>query len=147
MSTAFLQPKSRAKRPPSVKPEQRCLRVLVVDDSPFILKAICEILEQQTDVLLVGTAFDGIHAVKRVMELEPDLVLMDVQMSGMNGLEATRLMKGGLHPPAVILVTIEDTPEHRAAAQAVGADDLISTPYLFSNLVAVIRRIFPGVAA
>jgi len=159
MSTAFLQPKVGAKKSapaehgrrrdkiPWSKPDPGYLRVLVVDDSPFMLKTICESLEQQTDILIVGTAFDGFHAVKRVMELEPDLVLMDVHMFGMNGLEATRLMKSFQHPPAVILVTIEDTPECRAAAKAAGTDDFMSKQDLFFKLAAAIRRLFPGVVA
>jgi len=159
MSTTLLQSKVGSKKlvpnelgrrrhnASSSEPDQSCLRVLVVDDSPFMLKTICEILEQETEVLIVGTAFDGFHAVKRVLELEPDLVLMDVHMFGMNGLEATRLMKSCLHPPVVILVTIDDTPEHHTAAQGVGADDFLAKHNLFSHLAPSIRRLFPAVAA
>ena len=69
------------------------IRTVVVDDSPFVLKTLSSFLEQQRDFQLVGTATDGKHAVRRVVELEPNLVLMDLRLPGLNGLDAARQIK------------------------------------------------------
>jgi DNA-binding NarL/FixJ family response regulator len=75
--------------PDKADTDGRAIRTVVADDSPFVLKALSSFLELQHDFQLVGTATGGVHAVRRVVELEPDLVLMDLRLSGMNGLEAT----------------------------------------------------------
>ena len=69
------------------------IRTVVADDSPFVLKTLSSFLEQQRDFQLVGTATDGHHAVRRVVELEPDLVLMGLRLPGLNGLDAARQIK------------------------------------------------------
>jgi DNA-binding NarL/FixJ family response regulator len=97
-------------------------------------------LEAQGDVQLVGTATDGHHAVRRVAELAPDLVLMDLQLPGINGLEATRRIKARAQAPAVIMVTADDTPESRAAARAAGTDGFICKRHLHPELRRAIAK-------
>src|ERR1035437_4006327 len=120
------------------------IRTVVVDDSPSVLKALSSFLDLQHDFQLVGTAADGVHAVRRVVELEPDLVLMDLRLSGMNGLEATRQIKARSRAPAVIMVTTDDTPGSRAAASAAGTDGFVSKQHMFAQLRTAIRKLFPG---
>jgi DNA-binding NarL/FixJ family response regulator len=120
------------------------IRTLVVDDSPIILKTISLFLERLNGFQLVGTATDGCHAVRRVVELEPDLVLMDVRLLGMSGLEATRLIKARLRAPAIIVLTVDDTPECRAAARAAGTDAFVGKQNMLTELRAAIRKLFPG---
>jgi DNA-binding NarL/FixJ family response regulator len=119
------------------------VRTVVVDDSPIILKILSLFLERQTGFQLVGTATDGHHAVRRVVELRPDLVLMDFRLPGMNGLEAIRQIKALSQAPAVIMVTADDTPECRAAARAAGADGFVGKQNLLTQLRAAIRKLFP----
>jgi DNA-binding NarL/FixJ family response regulator len=119
------------------------IRVVAVDDSPIVLSAVKAILEHVSGVVLVGTATDGYGAVRRVLELEPDLVLMDLSLPGMNGLEATRQIKARPRAPAVILVTADDTPESRAAARAAGTDGFVGKERLFTELRAAIHNLFP----
>ena len=78
------------------------------------------------------------------MELSPDLVLMDTQLSGINGLEATRQIKARSHAPAVILVTADDTPGCRAAARAAGTDGFVGKQHLSTRLRPAIRKLFPA---
>jgi two-component system response regulator DesR len=120
------------------------IRTVVVDDSPSVLKALSSFLDLQHDFQLVGTATDGVHAVRRVVELEPDLVLMDLRLSGMNGLEATRQIKARSRAPAVIMVTADDTPESHAAASAAGTDGFVGKQHMFRQLRSTIRKLFPG---
>ncbi len=125
--------------------DDRPIRAVAVDDSPAALKTLCTMLEEQSNVQLIGTATDAYGAVRRVLELEPDLVLMDLSMPGMNGLEATRHIKARSQEPAVILVTVDNTPECRAAAHAAGADGFVAKQHLFTQLRAAIRKLFPRV--
>ncbi len=121
------------------------IRAVAVDDSPMVLKTLSAILEAQSGVQVIGTATDGYGAVRRVLELEPDLVLMDLSLPGMNGLEATRQIKAHWQAPVVILVTAEDTPECRAAADATGTDGFVGKQQMFTELNPTIRKLFPRV--
>jgi DNA-binding NarL/FixJ family response regulator len=119
------------------------IRTVVADDSPAILKALSSLLEQQDNIQLVGTATDGYHALRRVRELEPDLVLTALRLEGMNGLEVARHIKARPHAPAVIMVTAEDTRECRAAARVAGVDGFVGKWHMLTRLPAAIRELFP----
>jgi CheY-like chemotaxis protein len=119
------------------------IRAVVVDDSPAILKALSSLLEEEGDIQLVGTATDGYHALRRVRELEPDLVFTSLRLEGINGLEVTRRIKARPRPPAVILVTAKDTPECRAAARGAGADGFVDKRQMPARLPGAIRELFP----
>jgi DNA-binding NarL/FixJ family response regulator len=123
---------------------RRPLRAVIVDDSPFVLKTITSLLEEQTNVQIIGAATDGYGAVRRVRELHPDLVLMDLQLPGINGLEATRQIKARSQAPAVILVTADDTPRSREAARAAGTDGFVDKQHLFTQLRVAIQKLFRG---
>jgi CheY-like chemotaxis protein len=118
------------------------IRAVAVDNSPTVLKMLSSLLEKEGNVDLIGTATDGHHGVRRVVELEPDLVLMALRLEGMNGLEATRQIKARPHAPAVIMVTAEDTPECRAAARAAGTDAFVGKQHVFRQLRTAIRELF-----
>jgi DNA-binding NarL/FixJ family response regulator len=120
------------------------VRALIVDDSPSILKKLASLLEQQIDVQLIGSATDGHGAMRRMLELNPDLVLLDSQLPGINGLEVTRQIKARPQAPAVILVTADDTPECHAAARAAGTDGVVGKQHLSTQLRPVIRKLFPA---
>jgi DNA-binding NarL/FixJ family response regulator len=122
----------------------RPVRALIVDDSPLVMKTLALLLEQQSNVQLIGSATDGYGAVRRVIELSPDLVLMDLHLPGINGLEATRQIKARPQAPAVILVTADDTPGCRAAARAAGTDAFVDKQHLLAQLRRAIRKLFPG---
>lgn len=120
------------------------IRTVVVNDSPIILKTLSSFLELHQGFQLVGSATDGSHAVRRAVELQPDLVLMGLRLTRMNGLEATRQIKARSQAPAVIMVTANDTPACRAAALAAGADGFVGKRHMIKQLPTVIRRLFPG---
>ena len=119
------------------------VRTVVVDDSPSVLKLLSIFLEEQPDFQLVGTAMDGLNAVRRVVELEPDLVLMDMQLPGINGLEATRQIKARAEAPTVIMVTADDTPQCRDQARAAGIDAFVAKLHMLTQLHRALKRLFP----
>jgi DNA-binding NarL/FixJ family response regulator len=115
------------------------LRVLVVDDSAVTLQTISSFLRRQSGVEVVGTAEDGEQAVELARQLQPDVVLMDVQMPGMNGLEATAQILSDFPHIQVVMITVNDTPELRMAAEEVGASRFIPKPQLWRTLPDVLR--------
>jgi len=119
------------------------VRTLVVDDSPFMLEILAEIVEEAGDFDLVGTATDGCQALRQVADLSPELVLMDVQMPHLTGIEATRYMKQRQHPPVVLIVTSDDNPETKAMAETAGADGFFIKPDKLRNrLLATLQNLF-----
>jgi len=102
------------------------IRTLVVDDSPFILKILAQILKQAADFDLVGTATNGCQGLRQVCALSPDLVLMDVHLPCLNGIQATQYIKQRENPPVVVIITSDAHPVTKAMAEKAGADVFLS---------------------
>ena len=101
------------------------LRVLIADDSPLLREAIPRFVSELHGVEVVGLSRDGNEALELASEVEPDVVLIDSSMPGVDTLEATRLLKSRTPAPAVVVCTIEDAEEVRQAAKTAGADALV----------------------
>jgi DNA-binding NarL/FixJ family response regulator len=97
-------------------------------------------------VQLVGQALDGQEGVRMAESLAPDIVLMDLIMPVMNGLDATRQIKSGLTPPRVIIVTMHDDPGYRRSAESAGADGFIFKADFAELAPATIDAYFAGTA-
>ncbi|MFQ6038174.1 MAG: response regulator transcription factor [Candidatus Aminicenantales bacterium] len=97
-------------------------RILIVDDHADMRKGLAESLRKNTDLDVVGEAEDGHQAVKLVDELAPDIVIMDVVMPGLNGIEATRLIKE--KHPEVEVVGLSVYPDRRFATEMLEAGAL-----------------------
>ncbi len=121
----------------------RPIRIVLVDDSAFFVESLELLLEDLEGFEVVGVAETGGEGVRRVARLKPDLVLMDVRMPGMDGLEATAVIKARKDPPVIIVLTLDDSVEARAAAMAAGADDFVAKRgEVDEALRAAIRRAF-----
>jgi two-component system invasion response regulator UvrY len=119
------------------------IRVLLVDDNKRFLDSASQFLAQ-TWLTIVGRALSGHEAVAQAARLRPDLVLMDIAMPGMNGLEATSRIKAQPNPPRVIILTLHDMSVHVAEVQASGADHVVSKTAMGLELLPAIERLFPG---
>jgi two-component system response regulator AlgR len=114
------------------------MRVLIVDDEPPARERLRRLLADQGDVDIVGEAANGEQAVRLAGELHPDLVLLDVRMPGMNGLEAARHLALFDSPPAVVFTTAYDTYAVEAfEAQAIG---YLLKPVRAEKLGAALKR-------
>src|SRR6266446_4382526 len=119
------------------------IRTLIVDDSPFMLKILAQILEETDLFDLVGTATDAYQALRHVSALSPELVLMDIHMPGLNGIEATRFMKQSEHPPVVILISSDSNSITRSLTEQAGADGFVSKGEDFRQRVfRVLQKLF-----
>ncbi len=113
-------------------------RILLVDDSPDFLDALAAFLAPEPELQVVGRSLTGPDAVAQVEVLKPDVVLMDLDMPEMDGLQATRLIKVRPGAPRVIIVTLHDNAEYRAQALAARADGFVVKSELVSELLPLI---------
>ena len=102
------------------------LRTLLVDSSLEFLTLVSQVLAKESQIHIVGRARSGREAIHEASRLHPDLVLMDVALPDMNGLEVTRMLKAGTSPPKIVLLAVRDAQEYRAAAESVGADRFLA---------------------
>jgi CheY-like chemotaxis protein len=113
--------------------------VLLVDDNEDFLDVVSEWLTDNPDLGIIGTAHSGRQAIEEAERLAPDLVLMDVTMSEMNGFEAARRIKSKPDAPLVVLMTLHASKAARHEAWAAGADELIPKVDLTRRLTAFVR--------
>jgi DNA-binding NarL/FixJ family response regulator len=106
---------------PADLPQSALTRILIADDDPSFVEMLRTALLDHEDFDVVGTASNGQEAYDCVVELKPSVVLMDVSMPVLDGVEATRLIHGLEDPPAVVLITGEETKATDAAAYEAGA--------------------------
>ena len=106
------------------------IKVLVVDDSPTTAKLLKHILETDPDVSVVGTAVNGVEAVRLAGELMPDVITMDVVMPDMDGVEATRRIMAATPVPIVVVTAHANMDEPRVAFEALkaGALEVVAKP-------------------
>ena len=97
------------------------IRVLLVDDQPMFRGAIAALIDGRDDMTVVGEAENGLEGVEKARQLVPDLVVMDVEMPVMNGVEATRLIREQLSTVKVIMLTVSETDDHVFDAIRFGA--------------------------
>jgi DNA-binding NarL/FixJ family response regulator len=121
------------------------LRVLVADDQALVRSGLCMILESQPDIAVVGEAADGAEAVMRATELGPDVVLMDVRMPNVNGIEATREITLATSARVLVLTTF-DLDEYVYDALAAGASGFLLKDMHRDELVAAVRTVAAGEA-
>ncbi|MCW2792477.1 MAG: response regulator receiver [Nocardioides sp.] len=119
-------------------------RVLIVDDDPLVRSALTLMLGGQSGVEVVGHAGDGREGVALAASLRPDVVLMDIRMPLLNGLEATREMHARPEPPRVIVLTTFDADEHVVGALAAGADGFLLKDTPPALILDAIRKVAAG---
>jgi DNA-binding NarL/FixJ family response regulator len=119
-------------------------RVLIVDDDPLVRSALTLMLGGQPDLEVVGEAADGRAGLTACARLAPDVVLMDIRMPVLGGLEATRDLHRRTDPPRVIVLTTFDADEHVVAALAAGADGFLLKDTPPARIVDAIRTVAAG---
>ena len=120
------------------------IRIVLADDHAILREGIRALLEDQHDMLVVGEAADGRKAVELARTLKPDVVVMDIGMPLLNGLEATRQIKHDCPDVAVIVLTMHDNEEYVSQLLAAGASGYVLKRAASSELVTAIRAVATG---
>lgn len=120
------------------------IRLLIVDDHPLFRQGVRWTIEAQPDMEVVGEVADGQAAIQQADILMPDLVLCDINLPGMNGLEVTRILKRRYPNMAIIMLTLHEDDEQLFNAIRVGASAYAIKDIASSDLVSLIRRVGRG---
>jgi DNA-binding NarL/FixJ family response regulator len=120
------------------------IRVLLVDDQALIRSGFRMILEEQDDIRVVGEAGDGREGIRLSAELQPDVVLMDVRMPGVDGIEATRRIVEATPATRVLVLTTFDLDEYAFSALRYGASGFLLKDARPADLADAIRAVASG---
>ncbi|GHF90628.1 DNA-binding response regulator [Kitasatospora xanthocidica] len=120
------------------------IRVVLVDDQPLVRAALEMVITETTDVEVVGEAGTGADAVRLAAELRPDVVVMDIRMPGMDGIEATRLVTSAGGPTRVLVLTTFDEDEHVYAALHAGASGFVVKDMALDDILGAVRVVAAG---
>jgi DNA-binding NarL/FixJ family response regulator len=121
--------------------------VLLAEDHDLFREGLAGIINGQEDLEVVGEARDGIEAIVKAQELRPDLVLMDIQMPGCDGLEATRQIKRELPDSTIVMLTVRDEDEKLFEALKHGAQGYLLKNIRSAELLQQLRGALRGEAA
>lgn len=120
------------------------ISVLLVDDHTLFRSGIRSLLQRQTDFTIVGEASDGIEGIKRAKQLQPDVVLLDLNMPGMSGVETLQLLLQDCPNAAVIMLTVSEEAEDLTTALQAGARGYLIKNIDADYLIRAIRRAAAG---
>jgi NarL family two-component system response regulator LiaR len=120
------------------------IRILLVDDHPLVRRALRDILEREADFQVIGEAGDGLEALKMTEEFGPDIVIMDISMPNMNGVEATKQIKV-VNPLALVLIlTVHTDVETIFSILQAGASGYLVKSVFGPEVIHTIRAVMDG---
>lgn len=132
--------------PASVMESLPLRRVAIADDSPAFLAAAATYVASLPGFALAGVASTAPQALALVETANPDVVLLDLGLAPRRGSELVRQVKATPAAPAVVALSLFDTPEAAAAAKRAGADDVVGKERFIAGLARALERLFPAVS-
>jgi DNA-binding NarL/FixJ family response regulator len=120
------------------------VRVLLTDDQPLVRAGLRVLIADTPDLDVVGEAGTGTEAVQLVAEFQPDVVVMDIRMPGMDGIEATRIIAAEHQPTRVIVLTTFDDDDYVYGALRAGASGFLVKDMALDDILAAIRVVAAG---
>ncbi len=139
-SAAAHQRRIQPMNAPDLEPQT----LLVIDDHPLLRKGVSQLVALEPAMRLVGEATDGAEGLRLARELKPDLILLDLQMRGMGGLDALRAIKALDLDTRVIMFTVSDSEEDVLAALQAGADGYLLKDMEPEEMLASLRQAARG---
>lgn len=116
-------------------------KVLLVDDSPPMLEALQYLLHDESDLEVIGVAETGQQALNLIIQRQPDVVLLDIHLTDLEGYDVTRLAKKLKNPPLVILISANGDPQTRQRGLEAGSDGFIEKGADWPKILYQIRKI------
>jgi DNA-binding NarL/FixJ family response regulator len=120
------------------------VRVVLADDQPLIRSGLRVLLDETADLEVIGEAANGTEAVTLAGELKPDVIVMDIRMPGLDGIEATRRIVGGGSGVRVLMLTTFDEDEHVYGALRAGASGFLVKDMAVDDILGAIRVVASG---
>jgi DNA-binding NarL/FixJ family response regulator len=120
------------------------MRILIVDDNETMRRAVKALLISRNGWEVCGEARDGLEAIERARELQPDLILLDISMPGMNGLEVARRIRKESVAVKILIMSQNEAAQFLPAAIGAGADGCIDKTQISTELPHAIKNILPG---
>lgn len=128
----------------ATKPSRFVVRVLVVDDFKPFRSFVCTTLRAKTEWQIVAEAADGLQAIQKAKELEPDLILLDIGLPTLNGIEAAERISTMLRDAKIIFVTQNNDPDLMSAALSNGAHGYVLKAHAKRELVPAVEAVLEG---
>lgn len=119
-------------------------RILLVDDHPMMRRGLRDLLDMEDDLVVVAEAGSGREALDQISAIDPDLILLDLNMPGMDGIETVRQLRAEGHDARVIMFTVSDDQSHVLEALKQGADGYLLKDMDAEELVQQVRRAAAG---
>lgn len=117
------------------------IRILLVDDSPHLLMAVRQFLSTLPDIEVCGEAHDGQEGLQQVVQLQPDLVLLDISMPVMSGLDMAHALQTFPHAPQVVFLSLHDGAAYTSIALKLGALALIRKSDVVERLPPILQQL------
>jgi len=118
--------------------------VLLVDDHAVLRDGLRHLLESHQDIRVVGAVADGLEAVRHAEQLQPDIVVMDISMPKLNGIDATRAIGGCAPETGVVILSMHSSPDVIQRALSAGARAFVSKESVSNEVVAAVRAVVAG---
>jgi DNA-binding NarL/FixJ family response regulator len=120
------------------------VRILVVDDFEMFRQFVVELLGKRPELQVVGEASDGLEAIQKAVELRPDLILLDIGLPSLNGIEVARQMRGLVPESKIIFLTQASSADVVQKAFSVGARGYVTKNMLLTDLFVAVETVLSG---
>ena len=116
------------------------IRIMLIDDNPTFLRVATDFLRRYDDLSVVGAVGGGEEALAQLLDVEPHVVLLDLAMPGLSGLETIPRLRALMPHLGIVILTMLDDDTYRRAVLAAGADDYVRKASMYTDLLPAIRQ-------